>query len=83
MEAAGFTDVRNKERKMPIGGWPKDELLKKVGLYNWAACEGGLEGYGLRILSEHLLWPKDEIDVFFAKTRQAMGDRSIHAYYRV
>ena len=53
---------------MPIGGWPKDKLLKEVGLYNWAGCEQGLEGYGLWILSGQLLWSKDEIDVFFAKT---------------
>ncbi|KAK1754143.1 S-adenosyl-L-methionine-dependent methyltransferase [Echria macrotheca] len=83
MEAAGFTDVGTKEYKMPIGGWSNDRRLKEVGQYNQLGCEQGLEGYCLRILSEELLWRKDEIEVFLAKTREAMKDQRIHAYYRL
>ncbi|KAK0702699.1 S-adenosyl-L-methionine-dependent methyltransferase, partial [Lasiosphaeris hirsuta] len=81
MEAAGFTKLQTRERKMPIGCWPKDQQLKEVGYFNLMGCEEGLEGYGLWILSQLLLWSYWEMKIFFALTRAAMRDPKIHAYY--
>jgi len=75
MRAAGFTQIKTFRRKMPIGGWPKDERLNKVGLYNQMACEEGLVG-GFQWIPLQ----KKEVEVFFAKIRNALRNRQIHAY---
>ena len=31
LKDAGFVDVRVLKRKQPVGIWPKDPLLKKIG----------------------------------------------------
>lgn len=48
MESAGFTDIKTRVYKMPVGGWPKDARLKEVGLYTHAALNMDLEGLLLR-----------------------------------
>ncbi|RSL40218.1 hypothetical protein CEP54_016169 [Fusarium duplospermum] len=48
MKLAGFTDIKTRIYKMPVGGWPKDPRLKKVGLYTRAALDADLEGLVLR-----------------------------------
>lgn len=48
---------------MPIGGWPMDERLKKVGLYNWLACDEGLLGVFEWILLRKLSWRKADREV--------------------
>jgi len=80
MSAAGFTEIKTFRRKMPIGGWPKDERLKNVGRYNQMACEEGLVGVFQWILLRKLSWKKEEVEVFFAKIRNALRNRQIHAY---
>ncbi|KAK3394976.1 S-adenosyl-L-methionine-dependent methyltransferase [Podospora didyma] len=80
MEAVGFTELQIQKRKMPIGNWPKDELMKEVGGYNLLGCEEGLEGYGQWIMSQQS-WTDEKMQVVFSKTREAMRDRKIHTYY--
>lgn len=45
MEAAGFVNVTYKKFKWPIGPWPKDPKLKKIGMFNRLNWEDGMEGW--------------------------------------
>ncbi|EWZ35988.1 hypothetical protein FOZG_11768 [Fusarium oxysporum Fo47] len=41
---AGLVDVKSFDFKAPIGGWPKDEKMRKVGQFLRASIENDLEG---------------------------------------
>lgn len=42
--AAGFTNVHQKQYKVPIGDWAEDPLLKEVGRLRRAEILAGIEG---------------------------------------
>lgn len=44
MEAAGFTNVHEKEYKAPIGAWPKRRQYKDAGIMNKMSWVNGTEG---------------------------------------
>lgn len=44
MEAAGFKNITEQVLKVPIGPWPANRLLKKVGMYMHAVIYDGLHG---------------------------------------
>ena len=41
---AGFVDVAVKQFKMPVGPWPKDDMLAHSGAYNMVAFYEGFYG---------------------------------------
>ncbi|KAL7764208.1 hypothetical protein ACKLNR_005353 [Fusarium oxysporum f. sp. zingiberi] len=47
----------------PIGGWPKDEKMRKVGQFLRASIENDLEGYTMMVWHHIMNWPKDEYQV--------------------
>lgn len=51
MQEAGFQNVTEERFKLPIGPWSKDERLKKLGMWNLAHCEGGIEGWAMALLT--------------------------------
>lgn len=44
VERAGYKNVVEHVIKVPIGQWPKNQLLKKVGMYMHAVLYDGLQG---------------------------------------
>ena len=44
LKDAGFENVTERIFKVPIGTWPKNQTLAKVGLYGQAMCVDGLQG---------------------------------------
>jgi hypothetical protein len=81
MEEAGFRDVKTYKTKLPMGGWPADKKWKEVGQFNKISCEEGLEGYALYVLTNVLGWGYEDVQVFLAKIRQALGNKKYHTYY--
>jgi hypothetical protein len=63
--------------------WPKDPRLKEIGMYNRLQWEEGIEGWCVFLLTNHLHWMKEEVDVYLAHMRKALGDRSVHAYHEM
>lgn len=80
---AGFVDVEEKWFKLPLGVWPKDKNLKKIGLYNHHFVKEGLEGWAMYLLTRIMHWSVPEVQIFIAKMKNALDDRSLHVYYRV
>jgi hypothetical protein len=62
-EDAGFVDVQEKVYKIPIGPWPRDLHLKKLGTMWEDNCLAGLQGFSLAPFSRSLNWNKNEIEV--------------------
>ncbi|KAM5352931.1 hypothetical protein ACJ41O_005653 [Fusarium nematophilum] len=80
MEAAGFVDVQQEIRKMPIGAWPKDPKLKEMGRFQGIQQIQAVESYTPRLFSTVLGWTEEEIQVYIAKVRKDLQDPSIHLY---
>jgi hypothetical protein len=80
-EDTGFVGIESHPIKMPLGGWPADPKLKAVGQYNLYSTDASLEGYALFILTSVYGWEYTEVQVFIARVRAALHDKSIHAYY--
>ncbi|KAF5622151.1 mrna 3 end-processing yth1 [Fusarium tjaetaba] len=80
---AGLVDVQSFDFKVPIGGWPKDEKMRKVGQFLRASIENDLEGYTMMVWHQIMNWPEDEYQVFLMNMRKAFKDKRIHGYMRV
>ena len=81
MKDAGFVNVVAERFRLPIGPWPKDKHLKTIGSWNLVQLEDGLEGFILRLFTQHLDWTRQEVDVMLAKVRKDLRDPKIHAQY--
>lgn len=51
MQEAGFQNVTEERFKLPVGPWSKDARLKKLGMWNLAHCEAGIEGWAMALLT--------------------------------
>lgn len=83
MEKAGFVDVHECLYKVPMGPWPRDRVLKEVGLLNYHHWKSGLEGYAMWLLTKFGApspWTKEEVEVYLAKVRTELNDTKIHGY---
>ncbi|KAI8648859.1 hypothetical protein NCS56_01501900 [Fusarium sp. Ph1] len=80
MEKAGFVEVRQEVRKMPIGAWPKDPNLKEIGKYQGIQQIQAVESYTPRIFSTVMGWKEEELQVYMAEVRKDLTDPSIHLY---
>ncbi|KIL90145.1 hypothetical protein FAVG1_06884 [Fusarium avenaceum] len=81
MEKAGFVDIHEFEYKCPIGGWPKDPVLKEMGRYVQFMLETDTEGTVL-FMAHTLGWSKEEIQVYIAHLRKEMRAGNSNAYHR-
>lgn len=81
MEAAGFVDVEEHVVKLPIGPWPKNKQLKKVGAFELVNFIHGIEGLTMRIFSKGLGMPVEEIQLLLMEVRKEAENSKIHSYY--
>ncbi|KAJ9151267.1 Methyltransferase domain-containing protein [Pleurostoma richardsiae] len=81
IEEAGFVEVDEKNIKTPIGGWPKDSLLKSIGRYAQIALTEDVEGYVL-LMAKEVGWTEQETLLYAAQVRREIRSGKHHAYYR-
>ncbi|KAJ2969077.1 hypothetical protein NQ176_g8856 [Zarea fungicola] len=79
LEEAGFVNIQHNYIKLPYGTWPKDKLMRLVGMYYRTACEDFLPAVGA-IHFPRMGWQQAEMEVFFAEVRLSMRDPAVHAY---
>jgi len=51
LEKAGFVNVQVVTKKEPLGIWPRDKRMKRIGAMGLLMLETGLEAYTLAILT--------------------------------
>ena len=78
---AGFTNVRHIRYSLPIGGWPKEQRLKEIGMFNLHQMLSGLEAYSLRIYSQVLNWETDAFNDLLHKVKKDLMNKKMHAQY--
>ncbi|RPA81044.1 S-adenosyl-L-methionine-dependent methyltransferase [Ascobolus immersus RN42] len=77
----GFTNVHMKKIRCPIGAWPKDASLKEAGKIAAVVTHGGVEAYGLALLTRVLGWSTEEAKDYCKKVEEKVMDRRIHAIW--
>ncbi|TDZ33076.1 Secondary metabolism regulator LAE1 [Colletotrichum spinosum] len=80
VEDAGFVNPRHEVKKVPVGPWPKDENLKKIGRYCRAAIYDGLHAITIGPYTRGLGWSPMEVEVFLIQVRKDLMDPSVHSY---
>lgn len=80
MIAAGFINVSVKIFHVPIGLWPKNKVLKLVGLYWRTILIDGLSPIALGPLTRGLKWSREEVEVFLVEVRKAYMEGWVHSH---
>ncbi|KAL9572165.1 hypothetical protein ACKAV7_003653 [Fusarium commune] len=80
---AGFVDVQQEVRKLPIGPWPKDPKLKELGRYQAIQESKVIDSYTPKLFEYALGWSADEIQVLMAQVKNELRDPAIHLYLPV
>ncbi|KAJ4250118.1 hypothetical protein NW762_011928 [Fusarium torreyae] len=83
MIKAGFVDVHQEIRKVPIGAWPKDPKVKEIGKYQAIQEVKAIDSYTLKLFEHALGWTIKEILVLLAKVKQELRDPEVHVYLPV
>jgi hypothetical protein len=83
MEKAGFIDVEEHILKLPVGPWPKDKRLKKVGLFESVNMQEGLEALTIKAFTKALGWSAEQVQLFMMDVRKQVKDRGVHSYYHL
>jgi SAM-dependent methyltransferase len=82
-EQAGFVDVHEETHSIPINSWARDSKFKLLGKFMlWNMCQG-VHAWTVEYFARALQWTDVEVEVYLAHLRNAIGDRTVHAYYKV
>lgn len=71
MREKGFVNVTERVFHVPLGTWPKNKVLKTVGLYWRTILSDGLQAIALGPLTRGLGWERDQVEVFLMSVRKA------------
>lgn len=82
MVEAGYVDIEEVIIKIPIGSWPANTQLKKLGKLFSALISDTLAAASYKTFNEVLGWSREEIEIFLADTRKSMETRKVHSYYK-
>ncbi|KAH7271390.1 hypothetical protein FSOLCH5_004263 [Fusarium solani] len=80
MREAGFVNVTERVFHVPLGTWPKNKVLKTVGLYWRTILTDGLQAIALGPLTRGLGWDRENVEVLLINVRRAYNDNSALLY---
>jgi hypothetical protein len=80
LRAAGFANVTERILYVPIGTWPKNQVLKRVGQYWRTILMDGAEPIALGPLTRGLQWDMPSIKALLAQVRKGYTDTTVHAH---
>lgn len=69
--------------QLPVGTWPEDPKLKKIGQFQLAQLDEAIDSYTPALLSRAFGWNGLEMEVLRAKVKTEVKDSSIHLYQNV
>lgn len=81
MRETGFQGIVHKQWKIPIGAWPQDPHLKRIGQYSGLFVDQSLDGFAVFPIGEILGWSQDEVTVLVAQMRKAITDLRSLPYF--
>ncbi|KAK0718886.1 S-adenosyl-L-methionine-dependent methyltransferase [Apiosordaria backusii] len=80
MRDAGFVNVTERVLQIPIGTWPKNKVLKTVGLYWRTILLDGIQAIALGPLTRGLGWSTSDVEMLLMEVRKAYKDNSCLLY---
>ncbi|TKW50189.1 Trans-aconitate 2-methyltransferase [Colletotrichum tanaceti] len=80
MREAGFVNVTERVFHVPIGVWPRNRVLKTVGMYWRTILLDGLQAIALGPFTRGLHWSPEQTEVFLVEVRRAYHDTSALMY---
>jgi hypothetical protein len=80
MHAAGFVNIETRIFHVPIGVWPKNKVLKMVGLCWRTILTDGLSPIALGPYTRGLGWTKDQVDAWLVRVRKAYLEGDVHSH---
>jgi hypothetical protein len=80
LRAAGFVNVTTRIFYVPIGPWPKNRVLKMVGLYWRTVLMDGVQPIALGPITRGLGWTREKVEVWLVGVRKAYLDGGVHSY---
>jgi hypothetical protein len=80
MREIGFVDIVEKHLAWPIGPWPKDKKMKRLGAWCKEDISTGLQALSMATLSRGLGMSAEEIEVFLVDVRKDINSRKMHCY---
>lgn len=81
LEQAGFVNVQRTMKKVPLGPWARDNMLRQIGMMSKAFMEGSLHGLGAKPFEALGLSPEESAKVV-DEALASLDDNSIHRYTR-
>ncbi|KAL6878113.1 S-adenosyl-L-methionine-dependent methyltransferase [Trichoderma longibrachiatum] len=76
MRRAGYANVTERVLHVPIGTWPRNKVLKTVGLYWRTILLDGLQAIALGPLTRGLGWNREQVEMLLIEVRQAYFDNT-------
>ena len=83
LQDAGFTGIRLRYIKSPIGTWPKDPRLKEIGLLLALNLIEGIDAFTAVPFREAMGWSPNEITAFNEAARKDLRRRNTHAIFDI
>ncbi|KAL0937798.1 methyltransferase domain-containing protein [Colletotrichum truncatum] len=80
MREAGFVNVTERLFHVPIGTWPRNRVLKTVGMYFRTVLLDGLQAIALGPFTRGLRWSVEQTELFLVDVRKAYHDNSVLMY---
>ena len=80
MRDCGFTNVTERVLQIPVGTWPKNKVLKTVGLYWRTILIDGIQAIALGPLTRGCGWSREQVELFLIEVRKAYFDNTVLAY---
>lgn len=81
LRCAAFENVQYTPYALPIGAWPKDPKLKKIGKwFRVQLADGAIEGYSLALFTRYGQWKPSEVQVLLAQVRGELNSNKMHLY---
>lgn len=80
LDDLGFLNVTEIVRKIPLGPWPKDRVLKEIGALEMANVRVAMEAMLLRGFTGLLGRTREELQVLNATTKKQMMNPNMHSY---
>ncbi|OAL30125.1 hypothetical protein AYO20_08928 [Fonsecaea nubica] len=81
MRDAGFVNVNVVRTPVPVGTWPRDKRLKRIGLLNFIQLHEGLTGLNVRLFCDFLGWSRQDLDILLMQVRSDFRNPAIHSIY--
>jgi hypothetical protein len=80
LEDAGFKNIHCIVKKVPVGTWARDRILRVIGLYMKLAILAVIPSFAGKPF-EALGISSEERQVWLAVVRKTLEDNSIHRYF--